>query len=263
MEKLYIVIKKACLFSLLFLSVQAFTQTDLVVYKIHGTPKLKTNAAVKNISKGLLLNEKSKVLLAVKDTLLLIDKEGNTFKINTKGSYSVHDISKNPVATTSSSFTKKYFSYVWNKFIKKENTKTKVGVVFRNDNVVLLQPSDSVKLYTSEIKFVWNTDYKESFFHLKNTSNNHIIKFGVNGSFVTLFVDNVILNRGVGYQWAISEKKFPNLDDLVFYNFSLLTEAAFQTLQPELDAFKKDMQSLGFSSEEIKKMLCNDYKVCY
>lgn len=263
MEKLYLVIKKSCVLSLLFFSIQAFTQTDLVVYKIHGTPKIKSNNTVTNIKKGLLLNEESKVLLAVKDTLLLIDHAGNAFKINTKGTYSLQDISKNPIANTSASFTKKYFSYVWNTFIKNDNTKTKVGVVFRNDNVVLLQPSDSVKLYTSEIKFVWNTDDKESFFHLKNVKDNHITKFGVNGSFVTLFVDNTILNRGEMYQWAISEKKFPNLDDLVFYNFSLLTLDAFNALKPELESFKKDMTSLGFSAIEIKEMLCNDYKICY
>lgn len=263
MEKLYLVLKKACVFYFLLCSLHAFTQTNLVVYKIHGTPKLKTNNTIQNISKGALINPESKVILATKDTLLLIDKNGNTFKINTKGEYSTKDINKNPVATSSTSFTKKYFSYVWNKFIKNEEQKTKIGVVFRNDNVVLLQPSDSVKLYTSEIKFVWNTDYKESFFHLKNVKDNHITKFGVNGSFVTLFVDNTILNRGEMYQWAISEKKFPNLDDLVFYNFSLLTLDAFNTLKPEFDSFKKDMLSLGFSNKEIKEMLCNDYKICY
>ena len=263
MEKLYIVIKKSIFLGVLFFSIQAFTQTDLIVYKIHGTPKIKSNNTVTNISKGLLLNEKNTVLLAVKDTLLLIDKTGNAYKINTKGTYSVQDIIKNPVANTSTSFTKKYFSYVWNKFIKNENTKTKVGVVFRNDNVVLLQPSDSVKLYTSEIKFVWNTDDKESFFHLKNLKDNHITKFGVNGNFVTLFVDNTILNRGESYEWAISEKKFPNLDDLVFYNFALLTSETFNALKPELDSFIKDMESLGFTPKEIKEMLCNDYKMCY
>ncbi|MGB1308674.1 MAG: hypothetical protein ACPG6B_07170 [Oceanihabitans sp.] len=72
-----------------------------------------------------------------------------------------------------------------------------------------------------------------------------------------------MLKRGVAYQWAISEKKFPNLDDLVFYNFTLLTPEEFKALKPEIEAFKADMQKLGFTPSEIKNLLCNDYKMCY
>lgn len=263
MGKLYLIPRQIIVFTLFFYSIISHAQNNYIVYKQFGTPKLKIKDSIKNINKGSIFSENQELVLTKKDSLLLIDAKGKVYCIKTKGRYTFNQIKKYPVATENTSFTKKYFSYVWKQFTNNNSNKSKVGVVFRNNNIILLQPSDSVKLFTSEIKFTWASNFSESYFHLKNTQNNHITKFGVSGNFITLFLDNNLLKSGVNYQWAIADKKFPNLEELEFYNFTLLTTEEYIALKPNIDAFTKDMKNLGFSAIEIKESLCNDYKICF
>jgi hypothetical protein len=238
-------------------------QENLMVFKVKGSPVLKVNDSLKSLSKGSQIPSNAIVSLSANDDLLLINEKGNCYKINEPREYKFAEVLKNPVAEDNSSFTTKYFTYVWDQFAKNTKSKVKTGVVYRNDNIILLQPSDSVKIYNPEIKFVWNIDVKESFFLLRDLETDHISKFGVRGNFLTLFVDNEFLEKGKAYQWAISDTKFPDLEEVEFYNFSLLTNDEFKVHKTDIDLFKKELTILGFTNDEIKVLFCTDYKICY
>ncbi len=257
-------LKAAILVMLLFFcALDISAQDKLMVFKVEGTPVLKIDKTTKSLSKGSPIVLNSVVSVKANDQLLLINDAGYCFEIKKTGDYSYADIKKIPASVDNSSFTKKYLSYVWNQFAKNTANPSKTGVVYRNDNLILLQPSDSVKIYFPEIKFVWNLDSEEKYFFLKEMETDHLVKFGVMGKNLTLFVDDQLLKKGKSYQWAVSETKFPDMDALTFYNFSLLSNDEFKALEPDIDLFKRDLAALGFSTSEIKIMLCNDYKICY
>jgi len=263
MEKLYSVKKIGLILGLLFCFSGLYSQNNLVVFKVEGSPLMKVNDSLKTLRKGSLVRPDAVVRLKDDDRLLLINNEGTCYEINTKKEYMYTDITNSPVAEDNSSFTKKYFTYIWNEFIQSKEAKTQTGVVFRNDKIILLQPSDNVRIHIPEITFVWNIDSETSFFLLRDVENDHITKFGVSGNYLTLFVDNEVLQQGKTYQWAVSDKKFPNLVEVDYYNFSLLSAESFNELKPDIEQFKKELSALGFSSKEVKAMLCNDYKICY
>lgn len=263
MEKLYS-IKYISLITLVLccLSVGK-AQENLMVFKVKGSPILKVNDSLKSLSKGSQIPSNAIVSLKANDDLLLINEKGKCYKINEAREYKFSEVLKNPVAEDNSSFTNKYFTYVWDQFAQNKKSKVKTGVVYRNDNIVLLQPSDSVKIYNPEIKFVWNIDVEDSFFLLRDVETDHISKFGVSGNYLTLFVDNEFLEKGKEYQWAITDTKFPNLEEVEFYNFSLLTGDEFKVHKPDIDLFKKELSALGLTNDEIKVLFCTDYKICY
>ena len=263
MEKLY-PIKYLSLIALLLCSVFiGSAQSNLMVFKVNGSPILKVKDSLRSLSKGSEISSNAIVSLRANDDLLLINEKGNCYKIDEPREYEFSEILKHPFAEDNSSFTKKYFTYVWNQFVKNTKRKSKSGVVFRGDKINLLQPRDSIRFNTPEVKFVWSSDSEESIFHLKNMETGHISKIGVTGNSLTLFIDNEILEKGKSYKWAISDDKFPNYEQVEFYSFTILTRDEFRLLKPDIDMFKKELSALGFTSNEIKSMLCIDYKICY
>jgi hypothetical protein len=263
MEKLYS-IKNISLITLVLFSLSVVkAQKSLMVFKVNGSPILKVDGSLKSLSKGSQIPSNAIVSLSTNDDLLLINEKGQCYKINEPREYKFSEVLNNPVAEENSSFTNKYFTYVWDQFAKNKKSKVKTGVVYRNDNIILLQPSDSVKIYNPEIKFVWNIDVEDSFFLLRDIETDHIMKFGVTGNYLKLFVDNMFLKNGKTYQWAISDTKFPNLEEVEFYNFSLLTSEEFKVHKEDIDLFKKELSALGLTNDEIKVLFCTDYKICY
>ena len=75
-------------------------------------------------------------------------------------------------------------------------------------------------------------------------------------------VDNYTMVKK-DYQWAVSNTKFPNLDEVEFYSFSLLTNEEFATHKKDIDLFKKELTTLGLTNDEIRILFCSDYKICY
>ena len=265
MEKLY-PIKYISLITLVFCCLSVGKAQDtLMVFKVNGSPILKVNDSLKSLSKGSKISSNAIVSLKANDDLLLINEKGACYKIDEPREYKFSEVLNHPVAEDNSSFTKKYFTYVWNQFVKNTKSKAKIGVVIRGVPVILLQPNDSSMIYISKIKFVWDIKsiQEESFFLLRDIETDHLSKFGVTSSSLTLFVDNQILKKGKAYQWAISDQDFPNLEQVEFYNFSLLTSDELKLLEPDIDLFKKELSAFGFTSDEIRTLLCTDYKICY
>lgn len=266
MEKLHFL--KHSFFFFLFSSV-LFTnaQNNFYVYKTEGKPTIIVNDTLQKIYKGTKISEKSIVTLKNGDKLMLINKKGNLFKIPNAGKYKFSDIEKIKSVENNSSLTSDYFAYVWKQFTNNKAKKLKTGVVYRTDNITLmLQPADSIKIYFPEVKFTWSTHPKEKktlYFILKEKNDSHITKIGTESDNLTLFVDNELLSRGKTYEWTVSETKYPNFEDVKFYNFELLDTQKFRETQEKMAKITSELKKLGFENDEIKRMLCEDYKVCY
>ncbi len=266
MEQLYKIKKISLLFFFLgYLSINA--QSNFYAYKIEGKPTMLLNDTLRKVSKGTKIPKKSSVQLNKNDKLLFINESGELFKLAEAGKYMYNDLKNKTAIKDKSSFTKKYFSYVWKQFTNNTTNKTKTGVVYRIDNIVLMQqPADSIKIYFPEIQFSWNRTKEENetlYFILKEKGKNHITKIGTNNTSLTLFIDNQLLKRGKEYQWAVSKTKYPNFEKVKFYHFELLDSKQFKAIQEELSELTKGLEKLGFSQIEIKQMICEDYKMCY
>lgn len=266
MEQLH-QIKKFLFVYIIFGYFSLNAQNNFYAYKVEGNPRMILNDTLKKISKGSKIPENAVIQLNNSDHLLFINDSGELFKLNIAGRFLYDDLKNILPVKDKSSFTKKYFSYVWKQFTNNNSTKIKTGVVYRIDNIVLMQqPADSIKIYFPEIQFSWNRDKEKDetlYFILKEKKSNHITKIGTKSTTVTLFIDNRLLKRGKEYEWTVSKTKYPNFEKTKFYHFELLDSKKFKAIQEELSELTKDLEKLGFSQTEIKKMICEDYKVCY
>lgn len=261
MEKLYVRISQCLLF--VFIATTSYSQEGYCAFNVLGAPKIE-NAGT--IVKGDIITKDVKVILKPTDELILVDALGQLYQIKGAASTSYSEIANFKKEQDTDSFSKKYLSYVWEKFTKKSGKNDNIGAVYRNDYLYLqLAPSDSIKVYSPEINFSWVVEdaAETSFFLLKEKGSTHLTKLGIQGNTLHLFVDNKILVPGKQYEWAVSKAQFPDMDEVQMNSFFVLSTAQFNILQPEIEALNKDFTALGFSEIEIKKMICLDFKICY
>jgi hypothetical protein len=260
MEKLHLSI---VLLIALFFSEYLVAQTDYCVFKVTGEPTLANGNTLK---KGTVVSSENIIKVGPSENVLLVDENGQLYDIGENKEAGYDAIPNFKRVAETASFSEKYLSYVWKKFIKQKATGEHLGVAYRNDRVYLqLAPNDSIKIYIPEIHFSWATDEPDdkSYFLIRKSGSDHMTKVGVVGNKLHLFVDNRLLQPGEEYQWAVSKEKFPDLTSIKLQSFTLLTAKQFKELKPEIDALKADMITLGFTEGEIKEMLCTDYKLCY
>jgi hypothetical protein len=139
--------------------------------------------------------------------------------------------------------------------------------VYRGDDILLMRhPADSIKIFKSEIKFEWNNikdKVKEYYFILKDVDTDQVTKIGTHATSISLFVDSSILKEGKHYKWAITETKYPNYNKTIFYNFTLLSQAQFDALEKEIKSISSFFKKLNYDKKDIRKIICQDYKICY
>ena len=255
---------------LIFLAVgiPLLAQNNFFVHKYEGVPYVIENDSVKSMTIGLNINKRSKLVINDNESLYYINEAGEVFNLNEAGEYNYRQLSKIKPQENNSSYVKKMFQHIWKEFTNRANKrKNNTGVVYRGDGITLMKhPADSIKIYYSEIKFEWdsiNDKTKEYFFILKDIDSDKTIKIGTPATSVSLFVDGSFLKDGGNYKWAITETKYPYDNKIVFYNFKLLNKSEFEDLEKEVKEISKFLKELGFSIKEIRKTLCQDYKICY
>ena len=243
-------------------------QDEFFVYLLKGEPYIDQNDSIKPISRGSIIEKNAKLILGKKDVVHYIDDEGELYKVSKKGSFKFNELKKIDPKANSTSFSKNYFTYLWNQFTNAvDNKKNKSGVVYRGDDIFLMQnPTDSAKVYASEIRFEWKKipkKKKDYYFILKDVETGHVIKLGTPSNELTLFVHDSIIKQGKSYQWAITETKYFNENEVAFYNFSILNKSEFKALEPKINELSNYLKSLGLNKKEIKATISEDYKIYY
>lgn len=250
-----------CIISML-ISNCAFAQNTFYIFKKSGQPYFKIDLPVQ---RGSVFNNSDTLTLSKIDTVLLINNLGELFELNEPRTYVYNTLHKYRKRSNNNSLTSKYFSFVWKQFTNRQKSRQRPGVVYREErDIKLNQPMDSIKWYVPEILFSWQnrTETITTYFHLQNIETKHITKIGTSSDSLILFRDNTILESGNKYQWAVTTEPFPDFNTIRFNNFELLTQEAYLKLKSKMKALKQALGLLGFSEEDIKEVICLDYKFC-
>jgi hypothetical protein len=243
-------------------------QNDFFVHFYKGIPFVEQNDSIKPISKGSIIEKDAKLVINKKDVVHLIDDKGEVYKISKTGKYKWKELNKLNPEKNSSSFSKSFFTSLWKQFTNTAaSKKNKSAVVYRGDDILLMQnPTDSAKVYASEIRFKWKKipkKTKDYYFILKDVETGVISKFGTPTNELTLFVDDINLKQSKSYLWAITETKYFNENEIAFFNFSILNKSEFKALESNIKKLTKYFKSLGLSKKEIKATISEDYKIYY
>jgi len=237
-------------------------QDTYYVFKKSGEPSFGIN---KNVERGTYFKEQDTLNLERNDYVMLVNQEGELFELSIPNMYSFKDISGYKVKMEYTSFTKKYFTYVWGQFTNKRKSKQEAGVVYREGrNVVAKMPVDSAKIYKPKIWFTWANKTEQSlvYFFLKDLKSGHMTKIGTPSDSLLLQIDNNLLEPGEIYEWAVATSSFPNLNELKFNALYVLKDEEYATIKEEVNILVKTFKILGFSEAEIQKAICLDYKFC-
>jgi len=270
MENLLKVKRSYVLLIFLFLTFQfCFAKKNkLFVYKYEGSPKIEVNDSIKIVKKGTLLDKNTKLIMHREDVIYMVNDNGDVFKLFQTGTFKHNELLALKPIATNSYFAKTFSLYIW-----KEITNTSVvrrdksGVVYRGDDIVLMRyPADSIKVYSNEIRFEWNTipnKEKDYYFVLRNKETKAITTIGTPVNTISLMIDGTLLQQGHDYEWAITETRFPNMDKTTFYSFHILSKDEFKNVKKDIALISTDLKNMGFTRSEIKAVICQDYKICY
>src|SRR5690554_5298017 len=116
----------------------AFSQSDLYVFQVKGEIRNEQNIKLK---KGDQIKAGSMLMVQTNSSLTCVDKDGNTYISQKKGTYPFSQILKNKTKAQNS-LTTNYFKYVWNEFTNQSSNKTTIGGVFRG-KIRMKYPFDS------------------------------------------------------------------------------------------------------------------------
>ncbi|PVW14533.1 hypothetical protein [Marixanthomonas spongiae] len=261
MEKLFFS-RLMFIFFLASLSTQA---QEFIVYKTEGSPTNTIDSSTKTLKKGALV--KSGTIELLKDNkVLFVDQEGRLYELNDTGKYNVPEIKSYPKPFDEDTFSKKYFTYVWKQLKGAENTKQHTGNVYRDNLLdILIEPKDSIRIFSNEITFSWNEKKPNEYYYffLRNNTTNTLSKIGVYGNSITLFVDDVLLTKGNSFAWGVSQKEFPNFTQIKFNAFKYLTAADYEREKNEITKLTENLLQLGLTQKQIDQELCDFYNLCH
>ncbi|WP_143751877.1 hypothetical protein [Maribacter sp. 4U21] len=262
MGRLFLSHLSALTLLMLFFTSACLAQEDYFVFKVSGEPMLNNSTLIK---RGTVFMKPNMMNIKEQDTVFLINQLGELFELNVPNTYSIKSIENFRKKSNRSSLSIGYFSYVWKQFSNQKEIRQRPGVVYREDRTIKLsEPMDSIRFNVPAIEFSWknNTDASRVYFHLQDLDNNHISKIGTDTSSIILYRDNVLLQSGRSYKWAVTAQAFPDFGKLDFNSFELLTKKEYEKLKTEMKTLEKALLVLGFSEEDIKTAICLDYKFC-
>ena len=243
-------------------SPKAIGQEYYCVFKVDGNPLLNDSIP---LQKGVFINSGQFLKLNDKDEVVLLDEAGTIYELDKKMYIPFKNIEKFSKRPEQTSFTLKYFRFIWNKLWQDEQ-KDNIGVVFRaNLANILLEPVDSVFIYKTEVVFNWleKQPGETNYIFIRNTTENDYLKLSTNGSTLTLPVDDKILKSDNSYYWSVSSESKLEIKDLNFHSYSLLGEESFNLKISEFKEIWQEFQALGFTDDEIKKTFCEDKGLCF
>ncbi len=269
MENLFKIKRHLLVFTVfIFVTQYAISQQDFFIYKVKGEPYIEVNDSIKTVTKGSILSSNTFLNMNSDDVVHFIDDKGGMYELLNTGTYSYSDLQKIPAIKDNTSFTRKVYSYVWKEFTNNMPTRSnKSGVVYRGDDEILMSyPADSVSVFGGEIRFGWQPKKNKEngyYFMLRDVETGSIITMGTPATSLSLMVDDNLLKTGKQYEWTITETRFPNLKETLFYQFRLLTEDEFKAKQGDIKRINSFLKQLGYNKAEIRETRCQDFKICY
>ena len=258
----------SAIFAFVVFGFTAYGQNDFFIYQIKGEPYLEVNDSIKSASKGSLLTNGTDLIMNRDDEVQFINEQGDIFELISTGTFNHKDLMTVPAKENNSSFSRKVFSFVWKEFtnnIAFYNNKS--GVVYRGDEYPpMIIPSGNASILSDEIQFEWRPlkDKKKNYYLLlKDVTSGNITTIGTPSTALFLTVDNNLLKPGTTYEWTITETRLPNMEKLEFRSFDILSPEDLRSKASEIKNLNASLFKLGFTRDEIRRILCEDYKLCY
>jgi hypothetical protein len=245
----------------------AFSQHGFVVHRVNGEPYLQVNDSVKSVTKGSLLDKNTLLTMGRSDNIHFINDKGDIFKLFDSGTFSYSDLEKIPALENNSSFLRNSLSYAWKEFTNTLAVRNKKsGVVYRGEELIVkLNPVDSAFIAGSEIRFEWlpkKDKEKDYYFIFRDVTTGLTTTIGTPSTAISLTVDDNLFKFGNEYEWTITETRFPP-KETPFFKFKILTKDEFKSKQGEIKQISSFLKDNGYSKAEIRKTLCQDFKICY
>lgn len=238
---------------------------NLVVFETNGEPTIDESGFVHRLQKGQNLATNATLTINKNDKVLVVSNEGILYKIEGPQTIIASKIEKDLKTVEETTFSKQYLNYIWNQLQSKSKIKNNNGNVFREGLPSnLLFPKDSLNLYDRKVTFKWKPNLKQNstFFFLKDCTDNTLFKLEILGQEISLFVDNIILKKGVSYDWGVSKKQFPDFDTTPLNNFTILTDKDYEKQKSEVLRHNSTLNLQSFNEKEIKDFLCRFHNIC-
>ena len=255
MEKLFVGL--ICL-----LAVTVHAQDSLYVYKaegvvLQGKPTQKTR-----LQKGALLLRDTRVELQPGASIIAINKAGELFKAADPGVYTQPMLLKRKTQNYPGNLSVNYFKFIWSELVGATKAKVQIGGVFRG-NILMRFPDDSTYIAGTTLHLEWDTVAATSpmFIFIKNTETEEYLKMAADGSMLMLY-SHPFFSEGSTYQWSVTDEAFPNLNNLQYYTFTLITKEAYTLKKEELLSQLQNPNLKTLSRREIETWLCARYNLC-
>lgn len=246
--------KHVLVFLALIWSLAAFSQSNLYVFQIKGDIRNEHNIKLK---KGDQLKPGSTIRIQANSSLTCVDKDGNTYISQKRGTYPFPQILKDKTKSQSS-LTTNYFKYVWNELTNQSSAKTTIGGVFRG-KIRMKYPLDSAKVVASDLVLEWDKDdgvERYFVFAKKSTDEEHWVLPVLRDTSVAVS-EHIPLQPGEDWIWSVTENEFANPDNLPFFSFRTISKKEYKALRKANKNLIKTLRKSGMGKEEIDRVILN------
>jgi len=254
MEKLFVRV-----IIVLLVNQLTYAQDSLCVYNVRG---IVTKNNKNKLQKGRTIHKNEYVNLEANSKLTAIDNRGNLFIANKSGIYSYEELLSLKINNLKNGFTTQYFKFIWSE-LNHQNTKEEVkGVVFRG-NIFMTYPPNHSKVYGNKIILEWTSDAKSlNYIFIKNKETGIISKFESNGNYFGFNSENPFLRNQKEFEWSVTNIEFPNLENLYFNSFKLISEDKYEEEINKLKELINELNEIGLDEFEIKNEICRSFSLC-
>ncbi|WP_460218414.1 hypothetical protein [Psychroserpens sp. MEBiC05023] len=249
---------------LLICSQHLNAQDSLCVFKIKGVAFSKIDTLYKPLKQGTYILKHHIISLESNTSLIAINNKGNAFQINSVGDYDFLSILKHKSNIQQANLTKEYFKLVWDEITNQNSNTTIIGGVHRGETR-MAYPFSNSKIVDNIIQFKWEIDSinPTSYFFLRQKDSHELLlKIATKSTSISFYEENNIFQLGIEYEWSISNDEYPDVNNLPFYSFKIITRKDYEKEKLTYTSLIKDLKTLKLSEEDIDSILCETYRIC-
>ncbi|CAN0580724.1 unnamed protein product, partial [Ectocarpus sp. 12 AP-2014] len=118
-------------------------------------------------------------------------------------------------------------------------------------------------VFDRNLKFVWDNPSTNFFyFFLRNKTTKAVLKLGVSGTKIKLYKNMSIFNDSTEFEWTIDTREYPDLENIGWNRFEIVPSDIIQKKKEEYTLIVDDLKDLGWKKLEIKRELCQNFRLC-